>query len=80
MGTIATYRNVRIVIFPKDHWPPHVHAIAPDAEAVFSLRDLELLRCHGFDSRAVAKIRHFLGERKNELLEVWHEIHGKEEN
>ena len=80
MGTVAIYRNVRIVIFPRDHGPPHVHAIGPGAEAVFNLGSLELVRCRGFDSRAVGRIRQFLSERKNELLEAWHEIHGEEKN
>ena len=80
MGTIAIYRNVRIVIFPKDHRPPHVHAIAPDAEAVFDLRNLELIKSRGFDSRAVTKIQRFLESRKDELMEAWNEIHGEEKN
>lgn len=75
MGTIAIYRNVRIVIFPRDHEPPHVHAIGPGAEAVFRLDDLELIRSRGFDSRAVASIQRFLQERKEELMEAWNEIH-----
>jgi len=80
MGTIAVYRNVRMVIFPRDHGPPHVHAIGPDAEAVFNIGNMELVRCKGFDSQAVAKIRRFLEERKAELLEAWNEIHGEEKN
>jgi hypothetical protein len=80
MGTIAIYRNVRIMIFPRDHGPPHIHAVAPDAEAVFILKDLELVRSRGFDSGAVTKIRQFLEERKDELLEAWYEIHGEEKN
>ncbi len=80
MGTIAVYRNVRIVIFSRDHGPPHVHAIGPDAEAVFNIGNLELVRCRGFDAQAVAKIWRFLEERKTELLEAWNEIHGEEKN
>jgi hypothetical protein len=75
MGTVAVFRNVRIVIFPRDHEPPHIHAIGPGAEAVFRLNNLELIRSRGFDSRAVEKIRQFLETRRNELLEAWNEIH-----
>ena len=80
MGTIAIYRNVRIVIFSRDHRPPHVHAIAPGAEAVFELENLRLIRAHGFDAKAIMKIRQFLDERREELREAWHEIHGKEKD
>lgn len=78
MGTVANYRNVRIVIHSRDHRPPHVHAIAPDAEAVFNLETMELVRVQGFDLKSVTKIRQFIESRREELLEAWHEIHGKE--
>ena len=32
MPTIYTIRNLRIVIYPNDHLPPHVHVIGPDGE------------------------------------------------
>lgn len=80
MGTIAIYRNVRIVIFSRDHYPAHVHAIAPGAEAVFGLETLELLRCRGFNPRAIERIQQFLDERRDLLWEAWHEIHGEEKN
>ena len=76
MGTVAIYKNVRIVIHSRDHLPPHVHAIAPEAEAVFDLGTLQLLRSRGFDAKSVARIRQFIELRKEELLEAWYEIHG----
>lgn len=75
MGTIAVYRNVRIVIYTRDHWPPHVHAIGPGTEAVFLLESLELIRCHGFDANMVGRIRDFLSVRREQLKEAWDEIH-----
>lgn len=78
MGTVAIYRNIRIVIHSRDHKPPHVHAIAPDAEAVFILETMELVRSNGFDAKSVTQIRQFLENRKEELLEAWYEIHGEE--
>ena len=75
MGTIAIYRNIRIVIHSRDHSPPHVHAIGPDAEAVFNLITMELIRADGFDSKSVKQIGQFIWSRKIELLEAWNEIH-----
>lgn len=80
MGTVAIYRNIRIVIHSNDHKPPHVHAIGPDAEAVFNLETMDLIRCHGFNSKAVTQIRYFIETRKEQLLEAWNEIHGEEKN
>ncbi len=30
MPTVARFGNVRIVLYPTDHPPPHVHALRPD--------------------------------------------------
>ncbi len=75
MGTIAIYKNIRIVIHSRDHSPPHVHAIAPSAEAVFNLITLELIRVEGFNYQAVKQIKEFIEPRRNEFLEAWYEIH-----
>ena len=77
MGTIAIYKNIRIVIHTRDHTPPHVHAIAPDAEAVFNLLTIELIRSKGFDYQSVMQIKKFIELRNEELLEAWDEIHEK---
>ena len=80
MGTIAVYRNVRIVIYSNDHGPPHVHAIKSDATAVFLIETLEIRENYGFDAKSIFRIRQFLGERREALLESWYEIHPKEKN
>jgi hypothetical protein len=78
MGTIAIYRNVRIVIYSNDHGPPHVHAIGPGVEATFLIETLELRYCNGINAKTIFRIRQFLGERRESLLEAWYEIHPKE--
>lgn len=77
MSTIAVYRNVRFVIFSRDHRPPHIHAIAPDAEVVIHLETLEVIRVHGFTTQAVTQIQQFIEQRNEEFLEAWYEIHKK---
>ena len=38
MPTVLTFRTIRVVIYPNDHPPPHVHAIKRDgARAKFEL-------------------------------------------
>ena len=66
MGTVAIYRNIKVMIHTKDHRPPHVHAIGPDTEAVFNLETMELMRSRGFDSKAVTRIRKFIEDRREE--------------
>lgn len=79
MGTVAIFRNVRIVIYSNDHGPPHVHAIGPGVEAVFLIETLEIRFNDGFGPSTLFRLRQFLGERREALLEAWYEIHQKKE-
>ncbi len=65
--------NTRIVIYPHDHQPPHVHVIGPGAEAKFDLETFRCLMNRGFDRATVSRFRKFLKERQETLLEAWHE-------
>jgi hypothetical protein len=71
--TLFRIWNLRVVIYPKDHSPPHVHVIAPDAEAKFDIKTLECLESYGFTEKTLKRIREYLKERKETLLEVWDE-------
>ena len=37
MPTVLRIGGLRVVIWPNDHRPAHVHVIGPDGEAVFNL-------------------------------------------
>jgi hypothetical protein len=43
MPTIAVVAGVRIIIYPKDHLPPHLHAILAEHEAMISIVTGDLL-------------------------------------
>jgi hypothetical protein len=60
-------------IYPKDHKPPHVHVIGPGAEAKFRLDSFECISSRGFSQNALKKLKAFLKERKDFLLEAWDE-------
>lgn len=66
-------KNYRIVIYPKDHRPAHVHVIGPSAEAKFDIVTLECISSKGFSERALRYIREYLFSRKERLLEIWDE-------
>lgn len=63
----------RIVVYPKDHYPEHVHVVGPDAEAKINLSDMECTFSRGFTERALKRILEFVKNNKEELLEAWHE-------
>jgi hypothetical protein len=71
--TVLRTRNLSVRIYPKDHNPPHVHVIGPDAEAKFRLDNLECFFCRGFSQKALRQMKAFLKERKTLLMETWNE-------
>jgi hypothetical protein len=71
--TVVRTRNLRIVIYPQDHNPPHVHVLGPGAEAKFNLKDFECLYSRGFSMKALSEVRDFLRTKEDLLWEVWNE-------
>ena len=65
------FGRIKVVIYFKDHDPPHVHAIAPGCEARFAIESLELLSSSGFTRTAIGKIRRYLGANQWALIEAW---------
>jgi hypothetical protein len=43
LPTIAIINGVRLVIYPKDHLPPHLHAIFAENDAMISIATGDLL-------------------------------------
>jgi len=80
MPTVLRRGRLRIVIYPADHRPAHVHAIGPDGEAVFNLNcpggPSELRENYGFKGRSLAVIERLINGHANELCRAWEEIHG----
>ncbi len=71
--TIFQTSNIRIVIYPKDHEPAHVHVIGPDAEAKFEIKSMECIENFGFSEKSLRRIKEYLKERRSILLEAWNE-------
>lgn len=73
VGEVFRVRNLRFCIYPMDHYPPHVHVLAPDAEAKFRLDDFTCLACYGFPESGVREIVEFLRLNHHLLWKAWHE-------
>jgi hypothetical protein len=78
--TVSRIGGLRVVIYPNDHRPAHVHVIG-DGEAVFVLHcpdgPPELREGYGFNRSDVNRILAALAERLAILCEEWSEIHGR---
>jgi hypothetical protein len=73
MPTIAIIDGVRIMIYPKDHLPPHLHALFGGQEAQISILTGDMLngRLPVAKRRAVLA---WLAENRPQIAYVWDEI------
>jgi hypothetical protein len=71
--------RLRVVVYPNDHRPAHVHVIGRGCEAVFNLNcpagPVELRENYGFPSREIGHID-VLTANLDELCQAWERIHG----
>lgn len=79
-NVLPSFRGWRIVIWPNDHAPPHVHVIGPDVAAKFDLLcDLNAvcLKSHiGFTLAQLRAVEKYLVNNLPTLCAAWGAIHG----
>ena len=80
MPSLLRFGGLRVVIYPNDHRPAHVHVMGRGCEAVFNLNcsagPAELRENYRFSRRALGRIQQALSARLSELCEAWEGIHG----
>lgn len=79
MPTILRIDGLRVVIYPNDHSPEHVHVIGTDREAVFELHCPEgpvtLRESLRFTTRQVRHLMVRLNAALLEFCRAWESIH-----
>jgi hypothetical protein len=80
MPTVLTVFGLRVVVYPNDHRPAHVHVIGGGCEAVFTLNcphgPVELRENFGFARKDLSKLQVELSANVNVLCQAWGVIHG----
>jgi len=80
MPTVLRFKGLRIVIYPNDHRPAHVHVIGRGDEAVFNLNcpvgPVEVRENYGFSRPEITHIASVLSNRQALLCDAWGSIHG----
>ena len=81
MPTVPRFDGLRVVIYPNDHSPQHVHVIGKGHEAVFNLNGpagpIEIRENYGFSRPAVRHIASALATHLQALCRAWENIHGE---
>ena len=77
---LPLFKGWRVVIYPNDHRPPHVHVIGAAEHARFELLcelgKVSLLSNFGFSKRQLGQIEGYLLAHLAHLCKAWGEIHG----
>lgn len=78
--TVLRFDGLRVVVYPNDHRPAHVHVIGTGHEAVFDLNcpagPVGLRENYGFSRREIKHITGVLTSHMVELCRAWERIHG----
>ena len=77
MPEVSRFYGVVIALFYNDHQPAHFHAVYGDAEAVFAIDTLGLLR-GSLPRRATALVLEWAAEHRAELLADWDKARDKQ--
>mgnify|MGYP001179584790 FL=1 len=82
MPTVMRLGGLRVVIYPNDHRPAHVHVMGEGCEVVFKLgcpeAVPELRENFGFSRQRLAAIELALHADQVRLCGEWERIHGIE--
>lgn len=80
MPTVLTMFGLRVVIYPNDHRPAHVHVQGNGCEATFILHcpggPVVMRTNYGFAKKDVVKIANVLDASVMQLCDEWRRIHG----
>jgi hypothetical protein len=80
MPTVMTINGMRVVIYPNDHRPPHVHVIAAEGSAVINLNCPNgcpsLRENHGLSRAQLRQILEEIDGNLTNLCNAWQRIHG----
>ena len=76
MPTIIKQDGFRVVIWPNDHLPPHVHVFKRDAEVKIALLEPIVFNVEGqISNKDLVKALNLVIEHQIKLLQRWKEIH-----
>ncbi|EGY01898.1 hypothetical protein AZA_88333 [Nitrospirillum viridazoti Y2] len=76
MPTVLRLDGLRVVIYPNDHPPAHVHVLGPALAVVINLVGMELREVIGCTEREARRILQLVAEHQEALLKEWRRIHG----
>ena len=76
MPTVLRSGALRLVIYPNDHPPAHVHVLGPGWVVVINLIEPEIREVINCGEREARRALQLIAADREILLEAWRRIHG----
>lgn len=76
MPTILRIEGLRVVIYPNDHPPAHVHVLGPGWVVVVNLIGPSVREVINCSERDAVRTLRLIISRREELIDAWRRIHG----
>ena len=76
MPTVLRVDGLRIVIYPNDHPPAHVHVHGPGWVVVINIVEPEIRETIGCDEREARRVLRLVADHQAALLDAWRRFHG----
>jgi hypothetical protein len=76
MPTVLRVAGLRVVIYPNDHPPAHVHVLGPGWVAVIDLLGPEVREVINCNERQLRRALRLIVEHRGDLMDAWRRFHG----
>ena len=76
MPTVLRIDGLRIVIYPNDHPPGHVHVLGAGWVVVINLIGPEVREAIGCDEREARRVLRLVADHQEALMNAWRRVHG----
>jgi Domain of unknown function (DUF4160) len=76
MPTVLRIDGLRIVIYPNDHPPAHVHVLGPGWVVVVNLIEVTVRETIGCDEREARRVVRLVAGQRKLLMDAWRRFHG----
>ncbi len=76
MPTVLRIDGLRVVVYPNDHSPAHVHVIGPGWVVVVNLAGPEAREAIGCNEQEARRALALVADHREALMEAWRRHHG----
>jgi len=68
--------GLRVVVYPNDHPPAHVHVLGPAWVLVINLLGPEVREAIGCDEREAGRVLRLVAGHREAVIDAWRRFHG----